>query len=62
MLKGVEQSARLTCEKIAEITTLMEKTTDYSNLVERNFAKRQTASIYLKQLVDVGILQEIVSG
>ncbi|WP_339374136.1 hypothetical protein [Pelagibaculum spongiae] len=40
----------------------MEKTTDYSNLVERNFAKRQTASIYLKQLVDVGILQEIVSG
>lgn len=33
-----------------------------SNLVERQIAKRQTASVYLKQLVDAGVLQEIVSG
>ncbi|MGQ4277592.1 protein adenylyltransferase Fic [Pseudidiomarina sp. E22-M8] len=33
-----------------------------SNLVERDIAKRQTASIYLKQLVDIGVLQEEVVG
>lgn len=33
-----------------------------SNLVERDIAKRQTASTYLKQLVDIGILQEKASG
>ncbi|HCH24944.1 MAG TPA: addiction module protein [Oceanospirillaceae bacterium] len=33
-----------------------------SNLVERDIAKRQTASIYLKQLADIGVLQEINSG
>lgn len=33
-----------------------------SNLVERNIAKRQTASVYLKQLVEIGVLQEITSG
>jgi len=33
-----------------------------SNLVERDVAKRQTASIYLKQLVAIGVLQEINSG
>jgi Fic family protein len=33
-----------------------------SNLVERAIAKRQTASIYLKQLADIGVLQEINSG
>lgn len=33
-----------------------------SNLVEKNIAKRQTASVYLKQLVDIGVLQEIVAG
>ncbi|MBU2112951.1 MAG: Fic family protein [Gammaproteobacteria bacterium] len=33
-----------------------------SNLVEKDIAKRQTASVYLKQLVDAGVLQEIVSG
>ncbi|MGQ8366439.1 protein adenylyltransferase Fic [Glaciecola sp. 1036] len=33
-----------------------------SNLVERNIAKRQTASSYLKQLADIGVLQEIDSG
>jgi Fic family protein len=29
-----------------------------ANLVDRDIAKRQTASVYLKQLVDIGVLQE----
>ncbi|PVZ70342.1 protein adenylyltransferase Fic [Pelagibaculum spongiae] len=87
MLKGIEQTAKWTCEKIAAIKLLMESTTDYikaqlpkiysyelvqlifeqpycriNNLTEQNIAKRQTASIYLKQLVDTGVLQEISSG
>ncbi len=33
-----------------------------SNLVERNIAKRQTASVYLKQLCDIGMLNEINAG
>lgn len=33
-----------------------------SNLVERDIAKRQTASVYLKQLVEIGILEETISG
>ncbi|EQC00736.1 protein adenylyltransferase Fic [Photorhabdus temperata] len=33
-----------------------------SNLVERDIAKRQTASVYLKQLVDIGVLQEKTVG
>ncbi len=33
-----------------------------SNLVEAGIAKRQTASVYLKQLCDIGILQERRSG
>ena len=32
------------------------------NLVDNGIAKRQTASVYLKQLCDVGILREIKSG
>lgn len=32
------------------------------NLVDRGIAKRQTASVYLKQLCDIGVLQEIISG
>ena len=32
------------------------------NLVEQGIAKRQTASVYLKQLAELGILQEIKSG
>ncbi|MEX1221144.1 MAG: Fic family protein [Idiomarina sp.] len=87
MLKGVEQTARWTCEKIAAIKALMESSTEYiraqlpkiysyelvqlifeqpycriSNLVERDIAKRQTASVYLKHLVDIGVLQETASG
>lgn len=33
-----------------------------SNLVEKDIAKRQTASNYLKQLVEVGVLQEKTAG
>lgn len=32
------------------------------NLVERDVAKRQTASIYLKQLVEIGVLEEMSVG
>lgn len=32
------------------------------NLVERGVAKRQTASIYLKQLVEIGVLEEMSVG
>ena len=32
------------------------------NLVESKIAKRQTASTYLKQLCDIGVLQEVKSG
>lgn len=33
-----------------------------NNLVEADIAKRQTASVYLKQLCDIGVLREIKSG
>jgi Fic family protein len=33
-----------------------------SNLVDSDIAKRQTASVYLKQLCDLGVLREIKSG
>jgi Fic family protein len=33
-----------------------------ANLVDADIAKRQTASVYLKQLCDIGILREIKSG
>ncbi len=30
--------------------------------MERDIAQRQTASVYLKQLVDIGILEEVTAG
>ncbi|WP_250656215.1 protein adenylyltransferase Fic [Alkalimarinus coralli] len=33
-----------------------------ANLVEKDIAKRQTASVYLKQLVEIGVLNEIQVG
>ncbi|WP_443080142.1 hypothetical protein [Thiomicrospira sp. S5] len=33
-----------------------------NNLVEREIAKRQTASVYLKQLCEIGVLVEIEGG
>ena len=32
------------------------------NLVEKGIAKRQTASVYLKPLADIGVLKEVKSG
>jgi len=32
------------------------------NLVEKGIAKRQTASVYLKQLAEIGVLKEVSSG
>lgn len=32
------------------------------NLVENGIAKRQTASTYLKQLVEIGVLEEMITG
>lgn len=33
-----------------------------SNIVEKDIAKRQTASVYLKQLTDIGVLNELTVG
>jgi len=33
-----------------------------ANLVEADIAQRQTASVYLKQLVDIGVLSEVEAG
>lgn len=33
-----------------------------ANLIERGIAKRQTASVYLRKLVDLGVLQEVRVG
>ncbi len=87
MLRGVEQTAVWTCNKITAIKMLIEETTGHvrkqvpkiysyeliqlifeqpycriSNLVDRNIAKRQTASVYLKQLVEIGVLEEVTTG
>lgn len=81
MIKGVEETAVWTTQKIAAIRNLSEHTTQYvkqklpkiysyelvnlifrlpycriNNLLEANIAKRQTASQYLKQLVEIGVL------
>ncbi len=87
MLKGVEETAIWTREKIDAIRYLLDHTSKYVqnqlpaiysrelvelvfsqpycriiNLVESGLAKRQTASVYLKQLADIGILKEIKVG
>lgn len=81
MIKGVEETAVWTTQKIAAIRSLSEHTTQYvkqklpkiysyelvnlifrlpycriHNLLEADIAKRQTASQYLKQLVEIGVL------
>jgi Fic family protein len=33
-----------------------------ANLVDADIAQRQTASVYLKQLVDIGVLSEVDAG
>lgn len=87
LLKGVEETAIWTREKIDAIRNLLNHTNSYvqnklpaiysrelvellfnqpycriANLVECGLAKRQTASVYLKQLAEIGILQEIKLG
>jgi Fic family protein len=87
MLKGVEDTASWTTNKIGSVRTLIERTSEFirvslpkiyshelvqvifeqpycriGNLVERDIAKRQTASTYLKKLCDIGVLKEIQSG
>jgi len=87
MLKGVEDTANWTTQKIDSARVLIEHTADYirkslpkiyshelvqvifeqpycriANLVENNIAKRQTASTYLKQLCEVGVLKEMQVG
>lgn len=83
ILKGVEETAVWTTDKIAAIRALSEHTTAYvrarlpkvyshelvslifelpycriSSLTEAGIAKRQTASQYLKQLAELGVLKE----
>jgi Fic family protein len=83
ILKGVEETATWTKNKIAAIRSLSEHTTEYvrtripkiysyelvnlifelpycriNSLTEVGIAKRQTASQYLKQLVEIGVLTE----
>jgi len=88
ILKGVEETAVWTGNKIHAMKDLMRITTKYckeslqkktyskelvevlfeqpycriQNLVEAGVAKRQTASVYLKELVSIGVLQERVEG
>lgn len=87
MLRGVEETATWTCEKITAIKELVNETALYirnklpkiyshelvqvifeqpycriSNLVEKDIAKRQTASVYLKQLAQIGVLKEVSLG
>jgi Fic family protein len=33
-----------------------------ANIVEADIAKRQTASVYLKRLVEIGVLKEVKAG
>jgi Fic family protein len=81
MIKGVEETAVWTTDKIAAIRSLSEQPVEYvrqrapkiysyelvnlifrlpycriTDLVDTGIAKRQTASVYLAQLVDIGVL------
>jgi len=88
ILKGVEETANWTRNKIHAMRDLMAETTKYckeglqkktyskelvellfeqpycriQNLVEGGVAKRQTASVYLKELAALGVLEERVEG
>lgn len=87
MLKGVEETAIWTREKIDAVRSLLNHTVSYvqrqlpdiysrelvelifsqpycriANLVECGLAKRQTASVYLKQLTEIGVLKELKVG
>jgi len=87
ILKGVEETANWTTQKIEAVRQLIEHTSAFiktslpkiyshelvkiifeqpycriGNLVENDIAKRQTASTYLKQLGDIGVLKEMKAG
>lgn len=86
ILRGVEETAKWTTDKIAAIRALTTNTLAYvkqaapkiysyelvntifelpycriSNLIEKDIAKRQAASQYLKKLVEIGVLVEFPS-
>lgn len=86
ILKGIEETATWTTNKIAAIRDLQEHTANYVstrlpklythelvnliftlpycrivNLTEVGIAKRQTASLYIKKLIEIGVLKEAVS-
>lgn len=83
LLRGIEDTARWTIDKIAAIRALSAETAAYvkrerpkiyshellalifelpycriANVTQRGIAKRQTASVYLKQLASIGVLTE----
>lgn len=87
IVKGVEETARWTTEKIDAVRDLESHTSDFvrnrlpkiyshelinlifklpycriSDVIGAGIAKRQTASNYLKQLVEAGVLDEVDSG
>ena len=87
MIKGVEETAIWTTQKIAAIRSLQEHTVDHvrislpkiysyelvnlvfqlpycriNDLIKANIAQRQTASVYLKQLVEIGVLANVEVG
>ena len=86
ILKGIEETATWTINKIAAIRDLQEHTANYVstrlpklythelvnliftlpycrivNLTEVGIAKRQTASLYIKKLIEIGVLTEAAS-
>lgn len=83
ILKGIEETAKWTNNKIDSLVQLEKHTREYvlqalpkvysrelvevlfeqpycriGNLVDKNIAKRQTASVYLKQLCEIGVLKQ----
>lgn len=65
----VENTARLMREKLPKIYSwelvqilFAQPYCRIENLVEAGIARRQTASIYLKQLVELGVLEDAVAG
>lgn len=67
--KLIEETAAWIREKLPKIYTWELNQTLFSqpycrieNLVDNEIAKRQTASIYLKSLVEIGVLEEKIAG
>ena len=56
----------ITCSKFLRQSTYAFQSTQphcrIANLVEADIAKRQTASVYLKQLTEIGVLKEMKVG